>query len=62
MNNSNGSTIIGSGLNIERRIDQRRVWLDRRSTIRFTIDKENRRTGRDRRSENNIWADQMRWN
>ncbi|THB63674.1 MAG: hypothetical protein D6B27_11835 [Gammaproteobacteria bacterium] len=48
-------------VNSERRMLQRRVIADRRASIRFNIEKPNRRSGRDRRADNNIWADQMRW-
>ncbi len=38
-----------------RRIHQRRAGDDRRDMLRFELSNPNRRTGEDRRKENNLW-------
>jgi hypothetical protein len=41
---------------LERRRKQRREQVDRRAMIRFEPDKEQRRSGKDRREQNDTWA------
>lgn len=44
---------------IDRRSDQRRTERDRRTTFRFLMEKPNRRSGRDRRANQDIWSEQL---
>ena len=39
----------------ERRYGHRRITKDRRDMIRFELDKQDRRSGKDRRAANNVW-------
>lgn len=39
----------------EKRCFQRRQSFDRREMLRFELDNPNRRSGMDRREENNVW-------
>lgn len=43
----------------DRRSDHRRAERDRRTTFRFLMEKPNRRSGRDRRANQNIWSEQL---
>ena len=39
----------------ERRVQQRRELKDRREMVRFELDKEPRRSGKDRRESAEVW-------
>jgi len=50
------SSIQDSSFNgVERRRDHRRVAVDRREMVRFEMDKEPRRSGKDRRGPLSMW-------
>lgn len=46
---------------IDRRREQRRQLSDRREMIRFELDKAPRRSGWDRRVNQNVWKDRERF-
>lgn len=48
-------TIDGKYAGTERRLEQRRLSVDRREMIRYEIDRTPRRAGRDRRAPSSVW-------